>query len=356
MAPERRNQIMEKQIGKVNFTKGHVTITDPGYDKYIGCKADINNVFKGEWEASVEVKNCGSYWGNRVTRLILRVPGQKIVKLTKLPDDIGVDSATCGVFEDKPDYSGGGWPVVCDEIDIEHNDYGLASTSNAFRCNGVWSVSGYGDGGYTAVVGTNENAEVVQIVVEYLTDEEVKEEKNMKAINEPISVTRRNSLTLVLNTDDDFWFRNHRSQDCEDERRADPDFVLDWYEVAEYREHRAADLMPVYTFAFEFEDEHVDSVIHFLNQLIEDVRFESHGWVVDELHRMIDPAIAFLKSGRRALFRSSMVNGNWQPSSLVIVREDCKCLPADPNTGEEKYEMLEGVFELDTPVSTEMVK
>ena len=178
----------------------------------------------------------------------------------------------------------------------------------------------------------------------------------MEENNKPISVSKRNSLTLVLYTDDDFWFRNHRSQYLEDELKADPDFTLDWYEVADYREHRAADLMPVYTFAFEFEDEHVDSVVRFPNQLIEDVRSESHGWIVSELHRMIDPAIAFLESGRRGLFRSALVNGNWQPSSLVIVREDVKLMSYDPKTGEEVYEMLEGTFELNTLVSGGVVK
>lgn len=347
---------MEKQIGKVSFTKGHVTITDPLYKKDFGYGAEVDNVFKGEWEASVEIKDCGSDWGDRVARLILKVPGQEIVKSTRLPDDIGVDSATCGVFEDKPDYSGDDWSAVCDKIDISHNDYGLTSVSDAFHCNGVWSISGYGDGGYTAVIGANENDEVVQIIVEYIAEEGEQERKVTEESNEPIDVSRRNSLTLVLYTDDDFWFENHHSKDLKDELKADPNFILDHYDVVDYREHRAADLMPIYTFAFEFDDERVDSVIRFLKQLIADVRFASHGWVVDELHRMIDPAIAFLESGRRALFRSSLVNGNWQPSSLVIAREDCKLMSVNLSTGEEEYEMLEGVFELDTPVSGEALK
>lgn len=162
---------MEKQVGKVNFTKGHVTITDPCYDRKITwCTAEVDNVFKGEWEASVEMKDCGSAWGDRVTRLILKVPGQEIVESTRLPNDVCVDSGTCGIFEDKPDYDHySGWDAICDEMGVK--DYGLASTSNAFRCNGAWSSSGYGDGSYTAIIGTNEDAEVVQIIVEYIADE-----------------------------------------------------------------------------------------------------------------------------------------------------------------------------------------
>ena len=165
---------MENQIGKVNFTKGHVTITDPCYDKGTWCTAEVDNVFKGEWEASVEIQDCGD-WGNRVAQLILKVPGQEIVKSIKLPDDIGVDAGVCGVFEDKPDYQDEDWDGIMVEFGHGYKTCGLALTSNAFHCNGAWSHSGYGDGSYIATIGVNENGEVVQIIVDYLTDEEAKE-------------------------------------------------------------------------------------------------------------------------------------------------------------------------------------
>lgn len=160
---------MEKQIGKVNFTKGHVTVTDPCYNKSTWCTAKVNNVFKGEWEASVEIEDCGD-WGNRVAQLILKVPGQEVIKSVRLSNDIGVDAGVCGVFEDKPDYQMKAWGDICDELC--YKNYGLASISNAFHCNGAWSSSGYGDGSYTAVIGMNEAGKIVQIIVEYLTDEE----------------------------------------------------------------------------------------------------------------------------------------------------------------------------------------
>ena len=175
---------MLKNLGIITFTKGHVTVTDPCYEKGTWCSAEVDNVFKGEWEASVEMKNCGD-WGDRVAQLILKVPGQEVVKSTRLPNDIGVDAGVCGVFEDKPDYPDGAWSDVCDELG--YKNYGLASTSNAFHCNGAWSSSGYGDGGYTAVIGVNENAEVVQIVIEYLTDEEeFEDEEDYEASEEDI--------------------------------------------------------------------------------------------------------------------------------------------------------------------------
>jgi len=160
---------MNKVIGKTSFTKGHVTVTDPCYSKGTWCTAEVENVFKGEWEASVEIKNCGD-WGDRVAKLTLKAIGQEPVKAIRLPNDIGVDAGVCGVFEDKPDYGDNKWGEVCDVMG--YSNYGMATMSNAFHCNGAWSSSGYGDGGYTAVVGTNADGEVVEIVIEYLTDEE----------------------------------------------------------------------------------------------------------------------------------------------------------------------------------------
>lgn len=175
---------MEKQIGKINFTKGHVTVTDPCYEKGIWCSAEVDNVFKGEWEASVDIINCGD-WGNRVASLTVKAVGQTAVKTEKRPEDIGVDAGVCGVFEDKPDYGDDAWGDVCDEMDMLN--YGIAKPDNAFKCVGAWSSSGYGDGGYTAVVGYNENAEVVQITIEYLTDEdEYDDEKDYEDSEEDI--------------------------------------------------------------------------------------------------------------------------------------------------------------------------
>lgn len=160
---------MNKIIGKINFTKGHVTITDPCYSKGTWCTAEVENVFKGEWEASVEIKNCGD-WGDRVAKLILKAIGQTATKVQKRPEEIGVDAGVCGVFEDKPDYGDNRWGDVCDELG--YKNYGLATPTNNFHCEGAWSSSGYGDGGYEASVGYNADGEVVEITVDYLLDED----------------------------------------------------------------------------------------------------------------------------------------------------------------------------------------
>lgn len=167
---------MEKQIGKVNFTKGHVTITDPCYCRGIWCTAEVENVFKGEWKASVEIKDCGD-WGDRVAKLILKAVGQTAVKYQKLSADIGVDAGVCGVFEDKPDYGNSDWNGICDALD--YKNYGLATPTSSFHCEGAWSSSGYGDGSYEASVGYNADGEIVEITVNYLIDEYYEDEDDI---------------------------------------------------------------------------------------------------------------------------------------------------------------------------------
>lgn len=164
----------------------------------------------------------------------------------------------------------------------------------------------------------------------------------------------RNSLVMHLYTDDDFSFKNHLSKDCKKELAADPNFEMGRFEVRDYKLHRLDNEEGLrYCFAFTFRDDETEEVIAFLNQLIKDVRYSTHDWINRELRRMIGPAISFLESGKRGLFRTSMVEGNWQPSSLIIVREICALAYVEPIYGERIYETLDGLFELKEPVIEE---
>jgi len=152
-----------ERLGTITFTKGEVTITDPCYDKGTWCSAVIQNVHKGEWSAMMNVMDTGS-WGNRVESLTVKAVGQTVVRRERVNAEIGVDAGVCGIFEDKPDYTGD-WSNVCDEM---RSDFGgIADPDNAFRCVGVWSSSGYGDGCYDAYVGYNSDGEVVEITIDY---------------------------------------------------------------------------------------------------------------------------------------------------------------------------------------------
>lgn len=169
---------MEQTIGKINLTTGNLTITDPCYKKGTWCTAELKNVRKGEWTGFAEVKNCGM-WGKRVSRLTLEAAGELVDTFATLEADIGVDSGTCGIFENKPDYEDD-WSSVCDEMRNPDGKgilrFGLARKDSNFRCEGVWSCSGYGDGGYEATVGYNKDKEIVFITIDYNVDGEYDED------------------------------------------------------------------------------------------------------------------------------------------------------------------------------------
>lgn len=175
---------MKQELGTFTVSTGTVTVTDPCYKPGTWCTAVVKNVVKGPWKAEVNVINAGG-WGNRVSSLIVRAVGSnrdtQVVQTARLPNDIGVDAGVCGVFEDKPDYTGD-WSNVCDEMRDGYG--GIASKHNAFRCEGAWSSSGYGDGGYDAYVGYNKDGEVVQIEIDYHVvnedeDEDEEEEEDI---------------------------------------------------------------------------------------------------------------------------------------------------------------------------------
>jgi len=160
---------MNKNLGTITFTKGHLTITDPCYAPGTWCTATIENVFKGTWDASIEIENCGS-WGDRVASLTMKARGQAVFWTKKLDADIGVDAGLCGVFEDKPDLDSV-WSKLCDDEFFKARG-GIATTNSLFKCNGAWSESGYGDGSYDAYVGYNKDNEIVEVKIDYLVDED----------------------------------------------------------------------------------------------------------------------------------------------------------------------------------------
>ena len=118
---------MSIKKGKVVFETTKLDVTDPGYDRSIRCRLSLD-IVPGEYIYKAYIRKVKN-WGNRVTKLsIINVSAKSRARLGKCVGEIGVDAGLAGFFENKPDYE--------------------AKKDNAFKCNGVLSTSGVGDGFY----------------------------------------------------------------------------------------------------------------------------------------------------------------------------------------------------------------
>ena len=137
---------MNIKKGKVVFETTKVDVTDPGYDRSIWCRLSVD-IVPGEYIYKAYIRKVKN-WGNRVTQLsIINVSAKSRARLGKCVGEIGVDAGLAGFFDNKPDYGDKAWWEICDTL----NDYpGVyeAKKDNAFKCNGVLSTSGVGDGFY----------------------------------------------------------------------------------------------------------------------------------------------------------------------------------------------------------------
>jgi hypothetical protein len=143
----------------VPFTLGpQAIISDPCYARGTWCAGTVK-VKPGLWVGAVKYKDCGDGWGTRVSGLYAwhvetAIPDGVGPADDPLPIDVGVDSGQAGIFCESL------YPQTEDqkgESDEPDTFYGAAcASSNAplmfggVQGRGIVSMSGLGDGGYTA--------------------------------------------------------------------------------------------------------------------------------------------------------------------------------------------------------------
>lgn len=138
---------MMEYVGAIKLgTK--VDITDPCYNKDVWCRM-TTDCEPGEYKGYVEVSDEGD-WGMRVASVSI-FKGNKIWGIEEMEHigNIGVDAGLAGFFNDKPDFSDKEWYDFCDKIENGH-------AWNLY--NGIFSSSGYGDGGYNVYANKERNA------------------------------------------------------------------------------------------------------------------------------------------------------------------------------------------------------
>lgn len=121
---------------------GFIQCMDPCYDND-SALCDKLKALCGVWEVKINVNKEG-----RVTSLVAI---HESVKNVKFNDDdwfhCGVDAGLFGFFDNKPDYTENEWNDILNS-EILNSNFGVATEDNVFKCNGVWSSTGYGDGLY----------------------------------------------------------------------------------------------------------------------------------------------------------------------------------------------------------------
>lgn len=145
---------MIDNLGTINVVSSKLVASDPCYELGIWCAAEISGVLNGEYQASVEIRDCDD-WGRRVAWLkilhkdfIEKEENEELEKEYELM--CGVDSGTF-CFSDHKYYADYHTTSVDDEwyesVVIDMDYYGQTVDD---KC--VLSSSGYGDGGYEVYV------------------------------------------------------------------------------------------------------------------------------------------------------------------------------------------------------------
>ena len=215
-----------KQLEDITLS-GRVVVSDPCYDRSVWCRGELA-ITPGVYETKLYYSDEGQ-WGNRVAKLgVYRKGAGETVEEKKTEFSVGVDSGQAGIFCDTV-YPGGEtgeygekdsfYGKVCDltlgegyedrqeraerkhslkEINkvplpewirpenVEHIrkycEERLAQPEvpywqgGTYEGKGIVSSSGYGDGGYDCVVGTDKDGLTTYVEIEFIGDGEEEEE------------------------------------------------------------------------------------------------------------------------------------------------------------------------------------
>jgi len=137
-----------KPIGSFEVESGIVRITDPCYDKSVGC-CGTAGAQSGKWNAFITEEHRSS-WGNRVTSLVaLHESVEDVENIFMEPwlfldIDVGVDSGQAGIFDDKYYRADENFYEECGSHTLSEKRAGTLKY-------GAVSSSGLGDGSYVAL-------------------------------------------------------------------------------------------------------------------------------------------------------------------------------------------------------------
>ena len=156
-------------IGELRLD-GKVDITDPCYDKGTWCRMSSECV-PGYYTGYAYVIDEGEF-GMRVAKIEIVKDDIECYDY-ELIGDIGVDAGMAGFFRDKPDYPGDEWIkfLVWSGVFKADETYNYDKEFYAIDY-GIFSSSGYGDGGYYVYANKERTAFMIEFISEDDEDEE----------------------------------------------------------------------------------------------------------------------------------------------------------------------------------------
>lgn len=149
-----------------------VEITDPCYDRGTWCQLR-ENCEPGEYFGFVEISDEGE-WGKRVASISIYKDDNKCsLDNMECIGTIGVDAGVAGFFRDKPDFHGDEWhQFMIDAGMFKANgvyDYDKKFYRVAY---GLFSDSGYGDGGYNVYANKDRTAFTIVFIEDESSEDE----------------------------------------------------------------------------------------------------------------------------------------------------------------------------------------
>ena len=164
------NIIEKKYIGELRLD-GKVDITDPCYDKDVWCRM-TTECTPGYYTGYAEISDEGE-WGKRVASISIYLNNRE-VPLSEMKEigDIGVDAGLAGFFRDKPDYPGDEWSEFLHKAGLYTKEGNYDYGRNTYIVDyGIFSSSGYGDGGYLVYANKDKTAFTIVFIEEENEDE-----------------------------------------------------------------------------------------------------------------------------------------------------------------------------------------
>jgi hypothetical protein len=172
-----------QEVGIFEVSSGALMVSDPCYKRGTWCHGILGNARNGHWVAKIRRSDEGM-WGNRVAELYVHLKGDSTEPTKKSKFTVGVDAGqVCivdeasypqgetGEYGEKDTFYGEACEASLRLIRENHQLKEVSGAGIIAKGRGVNSSSGYGDGSYRCMYGTDSDGKIVSVKVIFIEDE-----------------------------------------------------------------------------------------------------------------------------------------------------------------------------------------